>query len=78
MVGGMRTVVENTSNVERREHQLEPTLSACLRCPALIGAYLFCCLCGLTVLCCACGTVRSSYLMMLDDNMLSYVRRVHV
>ena len=32
---------------------LEPTLSACLRCRALVGAYLLCCLCGVTAMCCA-------------------------
>ena len=37
----------------------EPTLSACLRCRALIGSCLHCYLCGLTALCSAALCLRS-------------------
>ena len=53
---GFFVCFENTAsctNARRHTCWLEPTLSARLRCRALIGAYLLSCSCGLTALCCA-------------------------
>ena len=63
---------DTASCLSARRHAARAS-SVCLRCRALIGAYLLCCFCGLTARCCACGKValRSRYLMMLDDNMLA-------